>query len=153
MLPEPPSPVLYQICLPPKPFCSCLLACFFFPNNNSTLLFFLSLSPTADVTQIRGHIRSSPSPSPLRLLHCIFFSRGKISALSSLADSRRIACTKSLCSETCPTASKCLTAGGVPIVRLCCAACHEIRRACPPSSREERTWMYVYPMFTFACDT
>lgn len=89
MLPEPPSPVLYQICLPPKPFCSCLLACFFFPNNNSTLLFFLSLSPTADVTQIRGHIRSSPSPSPLRLLHCIFFSRGKISALSSLADSRR----------------------------------------------------------------
>ena len=46
------------------------------------------LTPTVVVTQIRGHIAgSSPLPTTVRALH---FYREKISALSSLVDSRRI---------------------------------------------------------------
>ena len=41
------------------------------------------------VTQIRGHIAGSPSPSPLRYVPS-FLSREEFSAFSSLVDSRRI---------------------------------------------------------------
>ena len=51
------------------------------------LLFSISLLV---VTQIRGHIAGS-SPPPLPTTVCaLHFYRGKISALSSLVDSRRI---------------------------------------------------------------
>ena len=52
---------------------------------------FCSLSLLV-VTQIRGHIAGFPPPYPLRFVPCIFY-REKISALSSLVDSRRIVLT------------------------------------------------------------
>ena len=63
---------------------------FFFPSHLLSSPFF-SLSLLV-VTQIRGHIAGSspPLPTTVRALH---FYREKISALSSLVDSRRIVLT------------------------------------------------------------
>ena len=59
--------------------------------------FFLSLPGILFivVTQIRGDIAGSTPPSPLRFVPCIFY-REKISALSSLVDSRRIVPTHAI---------------------------------------------------------
>ena len=68
-----------------------LFVLFFSPSHLlSSPSFFLSLLV---VTQIRGHIAGSspPLPTTVRALH---FYREKISALSSLADSRRIVPTR-----------------------------------------------------------
>ena len=53
------------------------------------IIFALSILSPLVVTQIRGHIAGSspPLPTTVRALH---FYREKISALSSLVDSRRI---------------------------------------------------------------
>ena len=60
--------------------------------NIPFILFALLFSPLLVVTQIRGHIAGSSAPLPptVRALH---FYREKISALSSLVDSRRIVLT------------------------------------------------------------
>ena len=77
---------LYHCCVP-----------LFLPFFIQFIMFALtfSLPPTVVVTQIRGHIAgsSSPLPTTVRALH---FYREKISALSSLVDSRRIAPTQAI---------------------------------------------------------
>ena len=71
---------------------------FYFPSPSPfVILALLFLSPSYGlivVTQIRGHIAGSFSPSPLRTVRALHFYREKISALSSLVDSRRIVLTR-----------------------------------------------------------
>ena len=79
--------LMYQACLWLGFGCCCLF--FFHP------IYYLRPSVSLSllvVTQIRGHIAGSspPLPTTVRALH---FYREKISALSSLVDSRRIVLT------------------------------------------------------------
>ena len=72
-----------------------VLLLFLFPSSHLLFSpFFFSLPPIIliVVTQIRGHIAGSSLPLPItvRALHSY---REKISALSSLVDSRRIVLT------------------------------------------------------------
>ena len=62
----------------------------FFPFSIPFIIFALLFSPS--VTQIRGHIEGSSPPLPTTV-HTLHFYRDKISALSSLVDSRRIVLT------------------------------------------------------------
>ena len=69
--------------------CSTAVYTIYIRIHISSHLFFALLFSLLVVTQIRGHIAGSspPLPTTVRALH---FYREKISALSSLVDSRRI---------------------------------------------------------------
>ena len=73
-----------------------LPSCFFFLLSMPFVVFAVFSLSLLVVTQIRGHIAGSSSPSTLRTVGALRFHREKISALSSLVGLRRPVLTPTL---------------------------------------------------------